>query len=74
MIATPSDAGVELLEQLGKSGDGTSPLGCMQCGLCAASCPLGYAMEFPPRKLILQSSTGNLDKVLASPSIWMCVG
>lgn len=74
MIATPSDAGVELLEQLGKTGDGASPLGCMQCGLCAASCPLGYAMEFPPRKLILQSSTGNLDQVLASSSIWMCVG
>ena len=57
-----------------RPGDGTSPLGCMQCGLCAASCPLGYAMEFPPRKLILQAAAGNLDKVLASPSLWMCVG
>ena len=74
MNAAPSDAGVALLEQLGKVGDGKSPLGCMQCGLCAASCPLGYAMEFPPRKLILQATAGNLDKVLASPSLWMCVG
>ena len=39
----------------------------MQCGLCAASCPLGYAMEFPPRKLILQAASGNLDKVLSQP-------
>ena len=66
--------GVEVLEQIGKGGDAKSPLGCMQCGLCAASCPLGEFMEFPPRKLILQINAGNLDKVLASPSLWMCVG
>ena len=74
MATTQSHAGVELLEQLGKAGDGKSPLGCMQCGLCGGSCPLGDAMEFPPRKMILQASAGNLDEVLASPSLWMCVG
>jgi Fe-S oxidoreductase len=74
MSPSPSHAGVELLEGLGKVGDGKPPLGCMQCGLCAASCPLGYAMEFPPRKLILQAAAGNLDKLLASPSLWMCIG
>ncbi len=47
----------------GKPVNGQPPLGCMQCGLCAASCPLGYAMEFPPRKLILQAMSGNLDTV-----------
>ena len=73
MTTVESDSGVELLEKLGKGPDGTSPLGCMQCGLCAASCPLGSAMEFPPRKLILQASAGNLEKVLSSPSLWMCV-
>ncbi len=74
MITMPTNAGTELLEKLGLTGDGTSPLGCMQCGLCAASCPLGEAMEFPPRKLILQLLAGNLDSVLANPSLWMCVG
>ena len=64
-VAAPRAA--EVLEQLGKAGDGKPPLGCMQCGLCSASCPLGSAMEFPPRKLILQAAAGNLDKVLASP-------
>ena len=73
MISLESQSGRKLLEELGKLSDGKSPLGCMQCGLCAASCPLGYAMEFPPRKLILQAGSGNLAKVLASPSLWMCV-
>ncbi len=73
-MATIEDhAGVELLQRLSKAGDGKPPLGCMQCGLCAASCPLGHAMEFPPRKLILQATAGNLEKVLSSPSLWMCV-
>jgi len=73
MITSEGPKGAELLDQLGKSGDGKPPLGCMQCGLCAASCPLGEAMEFPPRKLILQAMSGNLEKVLQSPSLWMCV-
>ena len=73
MATVEAPRGAELLKQLGKAGDGKSPLGCMQCGLCAASCPLGHAMEFPPRKLILQAASGHLDKVLASPSLWMCV-
>ncbi len=73
MITMQGKGGVQLLEQLAKSGDGKPPLGCMQCGLCAASCPLSDAMEFPPRKLILQASSGNLETVLSSPSLWACV-
>lgn len=65
------DPGMELLSQI---TEGDSVLGCMQCGTCGGSCPLGYAMEYPPRQMILQARSGNLEKVLASPSLWMCVG
>lgn len=74
MITKQAEAGPEFLKQLASSGDGEPALGCMQCGLCAASCPLGEAMEFPPRKLILQAGSGNLDRILKSPTMWMCVG
>ncbi len=66
-----TDQGMELLRQV---VDGDPALGCMQCGMCAASCPLGTAMEFSPRQLILQARSGNLDAVMSSPSLWMCVG
>jgi len=64
----------EFLAQVASRKDGEPALACMQCGMCSGSCPLGYAMEYPPRKIILQARAGNLDKVLASPSTWMCIG
>lgn len=74
MASIQADPGMEFLEQLVGTGDGEPTLGCMQCGMCSGSCPLGHAMEFPPRQMILQARSGNLDGVLASPSLWMCVG
>jgi Fe-S oxidoreductase len=65
------DPAIELLAGI---ADGDSALGCMQCGMCGGSCPLGHAMQYPPRQLILQARSGNLDAVLNSPSLWMCVG
>ncbi len=73
MIAPQSTLGNEFLENLAETAEREPALGCMQCGLCAASCPLGEAMEFPPRKLILETGSGHLDRVLASPALWMCV-
>jgi len=72
---------------IGKRGSNVSPfvvdfeemvqsddfLGCLQCGLCGGSCPLGYAMEFTPRKVILHSRAGRTARVLSNASVWMCV-
>lgn len=65
---------MEFLRQLAGTDDGESALGCMQCGMCSGSCPLGEVMEFPPRQIILQARSGKLDAVMSSPSLWMCVG
>jgi Fe-S oxidoreductase len=46
----------------------------MQCGLCSGSCPLGDVMVYPPRKLILQAASDDLNPVLSNPSLWMCIG
>ncbi|MEW6236449.1 MAG: (Fe-S)-binding protein [Candidatus Omnitrophota bacterium] len=58
------------VEKLLRTGDF---LGCLQCGMCAGSCPLGYAMNYTPRKIILNTRAGNLNRILSDPSVWLCI-
>ena len=45
---------------------------CMQCGVCAGSCPLGPHWEFSPRQLFQMVRAGKREEVLTSESMWMC--
>jgi len=45
---------------------------CMQCGVCAGSCPLGDAWEHTPQKLFMMIRAGKREAVLSSESMWMC--
>lgn len=45
---------------------------CMQCGVCAGSCPLGDAWEHTPQKLFMMIRAGKREEVLSSDSMWMC--
>ncbi len=45
---------------------------CMQCGVCAGSCPLGNAWEHPPQEIFMMIRAGKRQEVLASESMWMC--
>jgi quinone-modifying oxidoreductase subunit QmoC len=45
---------------------------CMQCGVCAGSCPFGPHWEHSPQKLFMMIRAGKRDEVLASDSMWMC--
>jgi quinone-modifying oxidoreductase subunit QmoC len=45
---------------------------CMQCGVCAGSCPLGSAWEHSPQKIFMMIRAGKRDEVLGSESMWMC--
>jgi quinone-modifying oxidoreductase subunit QmoC len=45
---------------------------CMQCGVCAGSCPLGPHWEHSPQKIFRMIMAGKRDEVLASDSMWMC--
>ncbi len=46
---------------------------CMQCGVCAGSCPIGTAMDYGPRKLFMMIRAGMKEAVLSSNTIWNCV-
>jgi len=73
-VASEAEAPEQFLKALVESPDGDAFLACMQCGTCSGSCPLGYAMEYPPRRIILEARYGSLDRLVSSPSVWMCVG
>ena len=45
---------------------------CMQCGVCAGSCPLGNAWEHPPQEIFMMIRAGKREAVLTSDSMWMC--
>lgn len=45
---------------------------CMQCGICAGSCPVSHEMDFTPRELVRMVQLGLKDEVLKSNTIWIC--
>ena len=45
---------------------------CMQCGVCAGSCPFGPNWEHSPQKLFMMIRAGKREDVLRSDSMWMC--
>jgi Fe-S oxidoreductase len=61
------------LENLLESPEGQRVLTCIQCGLCAGTCPYGEVMDYPPRRIIGMLRAGMLEKVYASDSLLNCV-
>jgi quinone-modifying oxidoreductase subunit QmoC len=45
---------------------------CMQCGVCAGSCPLGKHWAHPPHEIFMMIRAGKREEVLTSDSMWMC--
>jgi heterodisulfide reductase subunit C len=47
---------------------------CYYCQKCTAGCPTAYMMDYKPAQLLRMIQLGQKEKVLASTTIWMCVG
>ncbi len=45
---------------------------CMQCGVCAGSCPLGTDWDHTPQKIFNMIRANKREEVLTSDSMWMC--
>lgn len=45
---------------------------CMQCGICAGSCPVSPEMDHSPRQLVGMVLQGLRKEVLNSNTIWLC--
>ena len=45
---------------------------CFQCEKCTNGCPVTFAMDIMPHRVIHLLQFGQLDKVLHSDTIWVC--
>jgi len=46
---------------------------CYQCGKCSAGCPVASEMDLMPHQLVRLAVLGEVDKIVASKSIWLCL-
>jgi len=46
---------------------------CYQCGKCTSSCPLSDVFEYKPNQIIRLVQSGNIDAIINSNSIFLCL-
>ncbi len=46
--------------------------GCYQCRKCSNGCPLVFAMDLPPDRVIRLALLGREEELLACRTIWVC--
>ncbi len=59
-------------EVIGRSGERVD--WCYQCGKCTAGCPVTFAMDIEPSRVMRLVQLGQEERVLRSKAIWLCVG
>jgi len=66
------EEGEEFLEEIRSIPGGESVRWCIQCGMCAGSCPNVNQMDYSPRRTIALIRAGRRHDVLKSNSMWVC--
>ena len=59
-------------EQILRSS-GVDVLKCMRCGKCSATCPSYDEMEYHPHEFVYMVEKGQIEKLMASKSIYKCL-
>ena len=49
------------------------PRKCMQCGKCSGTCPNYDQMEYHPNQFVAMVRNGEVEKLMNSRSIYMCL-
>ena len=52
---------------------GVNPRKCMKCGKCSATCPAYDEMEYHPHQFVSMVQKGEIEKLMASKGIYMCL-
>ncbi|MBQ3847250.1 MAG: 4Fe-4S dicluster domain-containing protein [Clostridia bacterium] len=59
--------------ELIKEISGVNPLKCMKCGKCTASCPAYSEMDIKPHQFVSYVINDDIESLLASRSVQMCL-
>ena len=52
---------------------GVNPRKCMKCGKCSGTCPNYDKMEYHPHQFVTMVRKGQIEKLMASKSIYKCL-
>jgi len=52
---------------------GVNPRKCMKCGKCSGACPAYDEMEYHPHQFVAMVEKGQIDKLMASKSLYRCL-
>ncbi|MHA1302964.1 MAG: 4Fe-4S dicluster domain-containing protein [Candidatus Heimdallarchaeaceae archaeon] len=72
IIRPDSKLSDEFIEELELVPGGKKIKECIQCGICSASCPVAFAMDYTPRQIWELLRSGQLRKALDSHTVWLC--
>lgn len=61
------------LEEVNERIEGVPIQRCYHCRKCTAGCPMAFAMEYNPNRIVKMIQGGRKDEVLNSSTIWLCV-
>ena len=64
---------VQLLTETALRISGVNPKKCMKCGKCSGTCPNYDAMEYHPHQFVSMVEKGQIEKLMNSDSIFMCL-
>jgi heterodisulfide reductase subunit C len=71
-LITPKIRDPSFLSEVKMMPGGENILDCIQCGVCAGSCPAAFAMDFFPVQINKMIHLGMKQTVLSSSTIWIC--
>jgi len=69
---TSKETRQDFIKEVMQMQGGENILDCIQCGICAGSCPTRFAMDYSPMQIIKMIHLGMRDEVLSSSTIWIC--
>lgn len=64
---------IKMLTQTALRISGVEPRKCMKCGKCSGACPNYDKMEYHPHQFVSMVEKGQIEKLMQSDSLYLCM-